>query len=174
MGSLGESTCDYKKWGVFGWQRCWKRGSFEPYIRITSRMGLPPPPPGVVRRFTCPCTLVKSSNWSLLGPAALVFLALPIASSTSSHVIGYLRPLLLARGTGFHLILNGGILVELSLPRNSLSIHSWRSGSGCLCASQIFCWLALPFHVYSTCFGVSCIQQFHRQFFLPVWLARSF
>ena len=26
MGSLGESTCDYKKWGVFGWQRCWKRG----------------------------------------------------------------------------------------------------------------------------------------------------
>ena len=118
----------------------------------------------VVRRFTCPCTLVRSSNWSPLGPAALVFLALPIASSTSSHVIGYLRPLFLARGTGFHLILNGGILVELSLSRNSLSFHSWGSGTGCLCASQIFCWLALLFHVYSTCFVVSCI----RLILLPV------
>ena len=79
----------------------------------------------VVRKFTCPCTLVRSSNWSPLGPAALFFLALAIASSTSSHVIGYLRPLLLARGTGFHLILNGGILGELSLPRNCLSFCVW-------------------------------------------------
>ena len=42
-GSLGESSCNCKKYGVYGWQRCWKRGSFEPYIRVTSRMGLPPP-----------------------------------------------------------------------------------------------------------------------------------
>ena len=45
-GSLGESSCNCKKYGVYGWQRCWKRGSFEPYIRVTSRMGLPPPPRG--------------------------------------------------------------------------------------------------------------------------------
>ena len=31
-----------KKYGVYGCQRCWKRGSFDPYIRVASRMGLPP------------------------------------------------------------------------------------------------------------------------------------
>ena len=31
-----------KKYGVYGCQRCWKRGSFDPYIRVATRMGLPP------------------------------------------------------------------------------------------------------------------------------------
>ena len=44
MGSLGESTCDYKKWGVFGWQRCWKKGSFEPYIYASPPEWDCPPP----------------------------------------------------------------------------------------------------------------------------------
>ena len=35
-----------KKYGVYGCQRCWKRGSFDPYICVASRMGLPPPDPG--------------------------------------------------------------------------------------------------------------------------------
>jgi hypothetical protein len=26
MGSLGESTCNCKKYGVIGWERCWKGG----------------------------------------------------------------------------------------------------------------------------------------------------
>ena len=37
-----------KKYGVYGCQRCWKRGSFDPYIHVASRMGLPPPPPGTI------------------------------------------------------------------------------------------------------------------------------
>ena len=36
MGSMGDSDAE-------------KRGSFEPYIRVTSRMGLPPPPPVTIR-----------------------------------------------------------------------------------------------------------------------------
>ena len=42
-GSLGESSCNCKKYGVYGWQRCWKRGSFEPHIRVTSWDCSPPP-----------------------------------------------------------------------------------------------------------------------------------
>ena len=62
-GSLGESSCNCKKYGVYRWQRCWKRGSFEPYIRVTSRMGLPPGgrSHSGVHKLGCSCTQCQTS-----------------------------------------------------------------------------------------------------------------
>ena len=81
MGSLGESDRRAhisQKRGVFGWQqrqsakicmtlsdsRTEKRGSLEPYIRVTSIMGVPPGPKHKERIILYKDILNRSKTWS--------------------------------------------------------------------------------------------------------------
>ena len=44
-GSLGESSCNCKKYGVYGWQRCWKGGLLS--LTYASPPEWDCPPPGI-------------------------------------------------------------------------------------------------------------------------------